>query len=344
MLLRRARRTTSRGHLASSEGHCHRGRRLCRRAEPWTSCSRPATRCACSTCCCTARRTWPPSSTARGVELIRGDVRDADARARRALEGVDAVVHLAAIVGDPGLRARPRALQRGERRGQPARSSPTRRAAGVERLRVRLHLLELRPHGRSDRADRRDRRAAPGVALRRAEGRDREGAARSGDRQRARRATCLRFATVYGVGAPHALRPDRQRVHARPLGRAPARGLRRDLLAPVHPRARRRPRGGARAGVARARRSPGASSTPATPTRTTASSTWSRSSPGSSAAARSSTSTADEDPRDYKVSFEKISETNCRAGRVPCGRPAPGVPRAAPSRADRPVDAGEQAG
>jgi len=37
---------------------------------------------------------------ARGVELIRGDVRDADARAR-ALAGVDGIVHLAAIVGDP---------------------------------------------------------------------------------------------------------------------------------------------------------------------------------------------------------------------------------------------------
>jgi nucleoside-diphosphate-sugar epimerase len=36
----------------------------------------------------------------RGVEVVRGDVRDADAR-RQALEGVDAVVHLAAIVGDP---------------------------------------------------------------------------------------------------------------------------------------------------------------------------------------------------------------------------------------------------
>ena len=31
--------------------------------------------------------------------------------------------------------------------------------------------------------------------------------------------TCLRLATVYGVAAAHALRPDRQRVHARPLGR-----------------------------------------------------------------------------------------------------------------------------
>ena len=37
---------------------------------------------------------------ARGVEVIRGDIRDADAR-RQALEGQDNVVHLAAIVGDP---------------------------------------------------------------------------------------------------------------------------------------------------------------------------------------------------------------------------------------------------
>ncbi len=35
-----------------------------------------------------------------GVEVVRGDIRDADAR-RRALDGANAVVHLAAIVGDP---------------------------------------------------------------------------------------------------------------------------------------------------------------------------------------------------------------------------------------------------
>jgi nucleoside-diphosphate-sugar epimerase len=41
-----------------------------------------------------------------GAELIRGDVRDPDAR-RRLLDGAAAVVHLAAIVGDPACAADP---------------------------------------------------------------------------------------------------------------------------------------------------------------------------------------------------------------------------------------------
>jgi nucleoside-diphosphate-sugar epimerase len=41
-----------------------------------------------------------------GVELIRADVRDPDARARL-VDGADAVVHLAAIVGDPACAADP---------------------------------------------------------------------------------------------------------------------------------------------------------------------------------------------------------------------------------------------
>jgi nucleoside-diphosphate-sugar epimerase len=43
---------------------------------------------------------------ARGAVVITGDVRDAAAR-RRALAGADAVVHLAAIVGDPACAANP---------------------------------------------------------------------------------------------------------------------------------------------------------------------------------------------------------------------------------------------
>jgi nucleoside-diphosphate-sugar epimerase len=45
---------------------------------------------------------------ARGVEMIRADIRDADAR-RRAVDGAEAVVHLAAIVGDPACARDPEA-------------------------------------------------------------------------------------------------------------------------------------------------------------------------------------------------------------------------------------------
>ena len=41
-----------------------------------------------------------------GVELVRGDVRDPEAR-RRVLDGAEVVVHLAAIVGDPACAADP---------------------------------------------------------------------------------------------------------------------------------------------------------------------------------------------------------------------------------------------
>lgn len=42
-----------------------------------------------------------------GVQVIRGDIRDSDAR-ERALQGADAVVHLAAIVGDPACARDPK--------------------------------------------------------------------------------------------------------------------------------------------------------------------------------------------------------------------------------------------
>jgi nucleoside-diphosphate-sugar epimerase len=47
---------------------------------------------------------------ADGIEVVRGDVRDADTRAR-ALDGADVVVHLAAIVGDPACARDPETSQ-----------------------------------------------------------------------------------------------------------------------------------------------------------------------------------------------------------------------------------------
>jgi nucleoside-diphosphate-sugar epimerase len=67
-----------------------------------------------------------------GVEVIRADVRDAHAR-RRALEGAQAVVHLAAIVGDPACARDPAVSDEVNVQATRALVADA-RAAGVERL------------------------------------------------------------------------------------------------------------------------------------------------------------------------------------------------------------------
>ena len=67
-----------------------------------------------------------------GVEVIRGDIRDPEAR-RRALLDADAVVHLAAIVGDPAC-ARDPALSHEVNVGGAAALVADAREAGVRRL------------------------------------------------------------------------------------------------------------------------------------------------------------------------------------------------------------------
>ena len=200
---------------------------------------------------------------AAGARVVRGDVRDAAAR-RAALDGAEAVVHLAAIVGDPACAKDPelsqavnvegtRALVRGRRRGA---------------HRVRLDVLELRPHGRPARARRRDRPARAGLALRRAEGGDRARAA-----ARCPTATCLRFATIYGVA--ERMRFD---LTVNEFTRDLWDGRTLDVYGeqfwrPYVHVGRRGARAGARARGAGGARRPAASSTSATATRTTASST-----------------------------------------------------------------------
>ncbi|MBA3264052.1 MAG: NAD(P)-dependent oxidoreductase [Thermoleophilaceae bacterium] len=137
-----------------------------------------------------------------GVELQRGDVRDPEAR-KRALEGVDAVVHLAAIVGDPACGRDPELSNSVNVEGTAALVADA-RAGGVERF---LFASTCSNYGRM---------ADPTVPI------DETGELRpvslyaeqkvamersllEGD-QNGLAATCLRFATVYGVG--HRMRFD----------------------------------------------------------------------------------------------------------------------------------------
>jgi nucleoside-diphosphate-sugar epimerase len=131
----------------------------------------------------------------RGVSLVRGDIRDAGAR-ERALRDRDAVVHLAAIVGDPACSRDPELSQAVNVEGSRALVEDARRL-GVERL---VFASTCSNYGRM---------ADPTVPI------DETGELRpvslyaeqkvgieqallnEGTRDLA--PTCLRFATVYGV-------------------------------------------------------------------------------------------------------------------------------------------------
>jgi nucleoside-diphosphate-sugar epimerase len=131
----------------------------------------------------------------RGVEVLTGDIRDPDAR-RRALEGVGEVVHLAAIVGDPACARDPRLAHAVNVEGASALVAEA-RAAGVQRF---VFASTCSNYGRLADASvpiAEDGALAPvslyakqKVAIERAL---LDGAARP------MQITCLRFATLYGV-------------------------------------------------------------------------------------------------------------------------------------------------
>jgi nucleoside-diphosphate-sugar epimerase len=131
-----------------------------------------------------------------GVEVIRGDVRDAEARGR-ALAGVQEVVHLAAIVGDPACALDPQASDEVNVQGTRSLVAEA-NAAGVERL---LFASTCSNYGRM--ADPSVPITEEGelhpVSLYAEQKVDMEklilGAGTNGTQP-----TCLRFATVYGVG------------------------------------------------------------------------------------------------------------------------------------------------
>jgi nucleoside-diphosphate-sugar epimerase len=131
-----------------------------------------------------------------GVELIRGDLRDVDAR-QRALAGVDAVVHLAAIVGDPACAREPALSHAVNVQGTRALIDDA-GAAGVGHM---VFASTCSNYGRmADPATAIDERGELRPVSLYAE--QKVGVERlllDGDGARPLRSTCLRFATVYGV-------------------------------------------------------------------------------------------------------------------------------------------------
>jgi nucleoside-diphosphate-sugar epimerase len=132
---------------------------------------------------------------ADGVEVIRGDVRDPDARSR-ALAGVDEVVHLAAIVGDPACARDPEAAEAVNVEATQALAGEA-REAGVSRF---VFASTCSNYGRM--ADptvpiTEDGELSP-VSLYATQKVKLESALLNGDYD-PMPITCLRFATVYGV-------------------------------------------------------------------------------------------------------------------------------------------------
>ncbi len=130
-----------------------------------------------------------------GVELIRGDIRDPDAR-RRAVSDARAVVHLAAIVGDPACARDPELAHAVNVEGTRALLSDA-SAAGVERF---VFASTCSNYGRMVDPTvpvAEDGELAP-VSL---YAEQKVGIERMllASNHRGPAATCLRFATVYGV-------------------------------------------------------------------------------------------------------------------------------------------------
>jgi nucleoside-diphosphate-sugar epimerase len=133
---------------------------------------------------------------ALGAELVRGDVRDAEAR-ERAVRDADAVVHLAAIVGDPAC-ARDPDLSNAVNVEAARTLVDDARAAGVGRF---LFASTCSNYGRmadpTVPIDETGELRPVSLYAEQKVGLERHLLGASGD---GLAGTCLRFATVYGVG------------------------------------------------------------------------------------------------------------------------------------------------
>jgi nucleoside-diphosphate-sugar epimerase len=130
-----------------------------------------------------------------GVELVVGDVRDDEAR-RRALEGIEIVIHLAAIVGDPACARNPELSQRVNVDASRALAADA-QAAGIQRL---VFASTCSNYGRLTDASVAVDETAPlaPVSLYAEQKVSVERALMDGEYD-GLPATCVRFATVYGA-------------------------------------------------------------------------------------------------------------------------------------------------
>ena len=130
-----------------------------------------------------------------GVELIRADVRDSAAR-ERALRGADAVVHLAAIVGDPACALDPELARAVNVEGSRALAADA-EAMGVQRF---LMASTCSNYGRmADPATPIDEQGVLAPVSLYAEQKVEIERSLLGHESNGMQPTCLRFATVYGV-------------------------------------------------------------------------------------------------------------------------------------------------
>jgi nucleoside-diphosphate-sugar epimerase len=131
----------------------------------------------------------------RGVEVIRGDLRDPGIR-RRALDAVDRVVHLAAIVGDPACARAPELSHAVNVQGSAALLADA-RAAGVRRF---VFASTCSNYGRlADPTVAVDEEAPLAPVSLYAEQKVAIERALLNDGHGPMAVTCLRFATIYGV-------------------------------------------------------------------------------------------------------------------------------------------------
>ena len=133
---------------------------------------------------------------AKGVEIVRADIRDADAR-RRLVDGAEAVVHLAAIVGDPACAQDPALSDEVNVQGSRMLVDDA-RAAGVSQF---IFASTCSNYGRMDDPTvpiDEDGKLAP-VSLYAEQKVGIEKMLLEGS-PNGLAPTCLRFATVYGVG------------------------------------------------------------------------------------------------------------------------------------------------